>query len=68
MSIRLIVIIYLCLVGLTAGLLMASEFIGAFGQDEVRLLFADAFKTVLGAAIGALSVALSVVKETSSEK
>jgi multisubunit Na+/H+ antiporter MnhF subunit len=63
MSISRIVTIYVLLVFAAAFLLVAPyAFLGPAAVERIAPVASDAFKTILGAAIGALSVALSIAR------
>lgn len=66
MSIRQIVILYLILTIACGGMIILSDFLGTFAQEAALSVFSDAFKTLIGAAVGSLSVALSVAKSRES--
>lgn len=69
MTISRIVFLYLALLLLCALMLISAFFFDSpFAVEKLVPVASDAFKTVLGAAIGALSVALAVAEKKETPK
>lgn len=54
-----ILAIFLGLILLCSGLLIASQFLGPVTREQILPVASDGFKTVLGALVGALSAMLT---------